>query len=307
MSLILQGLIEKNKIIGKYGVRFLDDYLLGIKKTDFVMIGAPTGTGKSNLAYQIAFDNSEKLNVHLFALEADIDEPYERRLFSEYSRLLRTTEFASYTNYRDFSQGSVTVPKMLETIEKQIMDKYNKLSIHYKEKEFTINTLEERLSTIASGNCDMIILDHVDYFDILTDVNENLQVSNIMKKLREINMDWGIPVILISHLRKKSNRKVIIPDIEDLFGTSNKQKQMKTVILLAPDYENSDPASGIFSTYFSIPKDRAFGATHLVGQCAYNSHIGRYEDEYSLLRITNFGETLDKDIGGKPKWATMGK
>lgn len=303
MSIFIDELVEKNKVIGKYGVKFLDDYLLGIKKSDFVMIGAPTGMGKSNLAYQIAFDNAEKLNVHLFALEADNNEPYYRRLFSEYSRKLKASH-GKYSNYRDISQGRLDAPLLFEDIEKTMIDKYYKLTIHYKEDRFTLNTLINKLNDIANKDkCDMIILDHVDYFDILEDASENVQVSEIMKQLREINLAWGIPIILISHLRKKSNRKIKIPEIDDLFGTSNKPKQMKTIILLSPDYGNTKAHQGLFSTFFTIPKDRMFGGTHFIGQCLFNSNTGQYEDKYTLMTSQNFGETAEIYDTNLPAWA----
>ena len=306
MDFISKEMVEGSKLVGHYGVGFLDDYLLGIKKSDFVMIGAPTGTGKSNLAYQIAFDNSEKLNVHLFALEADNNEPFRRRLFSEYSRALKAS-FSIYADYRKFVQGHFENKELLAAIEKQLMEKYYKLAIHYRDKQFSIETLAEKLNLIAkTGGCDMIILDHVDYFDIIADVNENYQVSEIMKTLRDINIEWEIPIILVSHLRKKSNRKVKIPEIEDLFGTSNKQKQMKTVILLAPDFESSKPDDGLFSTFFCIPKDRLFGGTHLIGRTYFNNNLGAYEKPYEILLAKNYGETVEKYEGRIPKWSKYG-
>lgn len=303
MSFFVNEMVKKNSVVGRFGVKFLDDYLLGIKKSDFIMIGAPTGTGKSNLAYQIAFDNAEKLNVHLFALEADNNEPYYRRLFSEYSRKLK--EFhGKYSNYRDFSQGVITAPLLLEDVEKTLIEKYAKLKIHYKDSNFTLDTLHYKLSEIANNDrCDMIVLDHVDYFDILEYSSENIQVTEIMKQLRNINIEWGIPIILISHLRKKTNRKIKIPEIEDIFGTSNKAKQMKTVILLAPDYINTRADQGLFSTFFTIPKDRMFGGTHFIGQCTFNTHTGMYENKYGLMVSKDFGETAELYEGDMPKWA----
>lgn len=307
MDFFKNEMIASNKAVGKYGVKFLDDYLMGIKQSDFIMIGAPTGTGKSNLAYQIAFDNAINLNVHLFALEADKDEPYRRRLYSEYSRWLKQAT-GKYEDYRDFVLGKFSDGVMVEQIEAEIVERYHKLEIHYRDREFTLETLHDKLVEINDfGKCEMIILDHVDYFDILSDTNENYQVSEIMKLLRDINLTWGIPVILISHLRKKSNRKVKVPEIEDIYGTSNKQKQMKTVILLAPDYENSTPEDGLFSTFFCIPKDRMFGGTHLIGACAFNSNIGAYEDRYKLCTSKDYGETILPYDGRCPKWAKSAK
>ena len=36
MGWISDDLHKNNEIVGKYGIKFLDDYLLGIKRSDFV-------------------------------------------------------------------------------------------------------------------------------------------------------------------------------------------------------------------------------------------------------------------------------
>ena len=64
----------------KFGVSYLDDALLGILPNDLVLIGAPSGAGKTQLCVNIANANlAEGKRVHVFALEAEQDE-WERRI-----------------------------------------------------------------------------------------------------------------------------------------------------------------------------------------------------------------------------------
>jgi replicative DNA helicase len=302
MSLLDRTL--ENKKIGEYGVKFLDDYLTGIKSTSFVLIGAPTGAGKSQLAYQIAFNNAKDKHVHLFALEADQDEPNLRRAYIEYSKFLRA-ENKGFTDYVDFSEGKILYPQKLQEIDDELSREYFRLNIHYKQRGFTPDDLCKKLDEIAATqNCEMIVIDHIDYFDLSDDESENSQVTRIMKILRDINIDWGIPVVVVSHLRKKSNRKAKIPEAEDIMGTSNKVKIAKTVILLSPDFEGSDVKEGRFSTFFTIPKDRVRGGTHLIGKCIFNARAGVYEKGYKLMLSKTHGETVEfLEEEQYPHWA----
>lgn len=299
---------ENNKIIGNYGISFLDDYLGGIRKSDMVLIGADTGAGKSTLAYQIAFNNSLENKVHLFALEADIHEPYIKQAYTfiadQYFNKRKIYKHLDMS-YRNFLLGKID-EKYFEPELTQYMDKFYRLTVHYKEKEFTINTLLEKFAQVAE-HCDMIILDHIDYFDLISGM-ENQEVTEILKELRSIGIDYNIPIIILSHIRKPLTRGDLLPDKEDFMGTSNKTKITKTSILISPDYENYDFYSGRFGTYIQIPKDRAYGKTNLVARCIFNRNKNTYEKEYELHKI-KMGVPEDKiiTVDELPPWAMNAK
>ena len=70
---------QKNKLL-KFGVSFVDDSLLGILPDDLILVGAPSGVGKTQFCVNLALANvSVGKRVHFFALEAGKYE-IERRL-----------------------------------------------------------------------------------------------------------------------------------------------------------------------------------------------------------------------------------
>lgn len=304
MARLIDTMSEQMEVVGKFGVPFLDDYLLGLKKQDYILIGATSGAGKTQLAYQIAFSNAEKANVHLFALEAYQNEPFVRKAFIEYSAWLKR-EHGRYADYVDFLQGKVVYMDKLFQIEDELAKKYYKLRVHYGEEGFSPEMLMVKLEEIAAkDNCDMIIIDHLDFFDLHPDQSENTQITDILKLLLRINLKWKIPVVVVSHVRKPFNRKCKVPSKEDLFGTSNKHKIPKTVILFAPDFDNNSPERDTYSTLISIPKDRIRGATHLVAQCAFSGGSREYADRYNLVFSRDHYESFEPVPADKlPRWA----
>ena len=212
---------KKIKIVGKYGVTCLDDQLGGIISEDFVLIGAESGCGKTELAYQIAIENSKKINVHLVALEAETNEVYLRALFKEMAKLYFEEHDKNKDDYFDISyrnyilehayvdEGIWNSEKFKKYEEKAIPiveEKLKNVYIHNRsdyldsEGNFTIGSLKKAITGLP---CDLLIIDHVDYFDLNDEKNENVQMTRIMKELRAINQEEKLPLVVVSHLRKK--------------------------------------------------------------------------------------------------------
>ena len=306
--MIIKEYIKSVEKVGKYGITFLDDFLGGIRKSDFVLIGADTGVGKSTLAYQIAYNNCINKNVHLFALEAEKYEPYAKRAYTYIANQYfnKRTLYKNITmSYRSFIEGKIDVASFEPGLTKY-MDSFYKLRIHYKGKEFTIDTLLSAINKIIDS-CDMIILDHIDYFDLISD-KENSEVTGILKALRAVSMDTGTPIIMFSHIRKSQFKQTILPHKDDFMGTSNKTKITKTSILISPDFNTCDYVTGEYGTYIQIPKDRAYGKTNLVARCVFDRHKNKYADAYELHRI-NGGAPDDKvlTVNELPRWANNAK
>lgn len=80
---------ERAKTSRPFHVGFLDDIAIGLLETDLVVLGAPTGKGKTTLAAIFA-QNAAKSGsrVHYFALEAHDGEIEQRMLFRIMSRRL---------------------------------------------------------------------------------------------------------------------------------------------------------------------------------------------------------------------------
>ena len=293
-----------------FGVSFLDEALGGIYANDLVILGAKTGFGKSQLAILTALHNARAgKRVTLFALEAEEFE-IERRIKYQFI----TDWFFSqekrppiYLNYMDWYYGKFDDylrPVELEFEEKK--EEMPNLNIVYRQNEFTAQEFE-RIFLGVKDDTDLAIIDHLHYFDY-DDENENKAVKQIVKRIRDCALITGKPIILVSHVRKSDRRfKTLIPELEDMHGTSDIGKIATKAITIAP--APSDKQGSYRSTYMQILKCRVDGSrTGATGLLAYNFQSQKYEREYYLGKLSTDGsEFLPFNFNELPYWARCAK
>jgi hypothetical protein len=297
-----------------FGVKFLDAALGGIFPNDLVLLGAKTGRGKTHLATLIAMENAAKgKTVHYFALEAEQDEIERRAKFSLLSEMIRagcravgSWECADRMNYLDWYAGKledITAPYE-EKVSSALAKKYGTLHTFYREYDFYAEHFEALVQEVQ-GQTDLIILDHLHYVDS-EDSNENRGYKAIVKKVRDVALRAGKPVVVIAHLRKSDRRGTsIIPDVEDFMGTSDVPKMATKAILLAPafDFDSGDPA--LWPTYFNPAKCRPDGSrSRYVGRMMFDSRTGKYSDYFDVGTVAPGGDKFElADVRKLPRWA----
>ena len=149
---------------------------------------------------------------------------------------------------------------------------------------------------------DLVILDHLQYVDPSDGANENQAYKQIVKRIRDIGLIIGVPILLIAHLRKRDRgQQTLVPDLDDFHGTSDITKIATKCILLSTG--NPGDARYIWPTYMHVPKDRMDGSTrNYIATMGFDLRLSGYEEQYALGR----------DEGGKfvplgrdllPRWA----
>lgn len=288
-----------------FGVSFLDRTMYGISNDDLVLIGAPPGVGKTELAASIAI-NAAYLGkrVVCFALEATEGEWEQRtkyRLYLNCHQKLHGLTAISGMNYQDFDLGmySDLLAPYREAVESTI--KQMPMQMYYRERDFGIKEFT-RVFNAINDKCDLLVVDHLHYFDT-DDENENRAIASIMKKIRDMNQITKIPVVLVGHLRKRDRKDgVLIPSLEDFHGTSEIGKIASKVITLSSGGVVSE---GRFHTYFRIPKCRKAGfVTRYVARGVFNAMLNEYESEFVLGTLSADEKQFQafSDIKQVPSW-----
>lgn len=292
----------------KFGIKYLDDAMAGILKNDLILIGAGSGAGKTQTCCNIAKANIEQgKKVHYIALEAEYLE-IERRIkyqlfaksfFSDHERP-RGVDI-SFQNWMlgDFIDSCVVHEAAAA---RDFMQKYETLFTFYKANKFDISDL---ICTVmeCADETDLIILDHVHYMDFDDNENENLAIKKIAKTARDLALEQGKPIILVSHMRKSDRHSLTFaPGLEEFHGSSDLYKIATKAVTIGPGAMSSD---GKIETYFRIVKNRFEGSvTRYLGKCLYNSKEGNYDRNYEVgdayqNRDAGFKQ-LDRSI--YPKW-----
>lgn len=302
-----RGLLDRKL---RLGVESVDDALGGITNQDLILIGAGSGGGKTQFCCNIALANMiDEKKVHYIALEAGEYE-IERRLkyqlvaemfFSDPNRprLPRKLRFSDWALGAYLDELKVYEDQAQKFFEAAFKD----LWLLYKTDKFGITELIQSVLWCAKET-DLIIIDHVHYFDF-DDDNENRAIKEIAKTVRSLVLEQNIPIILVAHIRKSDRRDdSLCPGLEDFHGSSDLYK----IATKAVTFSSGRPTeNGLYETHFRFPKNRFDGSvTRYMSVEYFNPKTGRYENgKYKIgwaeqKRSKGF-EPIDRTLW--PDWA----
>lgn len=290
--------LPRNIIVGKFGVPYLDNELLGISKSDLVVIGARSGAGKSSLA-RIIYETNNPLTTALFSLEN-----FDGDLLTEELRKAYNARMKTFYTPREWQTGQVQFEKeVLEELEKEIVKHYQTDTIFGRKtpdnQSWTVDTLRsEMMRCVTSLGVNLIILDHLDYLN-RDNPNESdiSHITDLMNMIREVqeNAPDGCGVVAFSHLRKPIGKvdDIKVPNENEFIGSSNKIKQATQVVMIAPTNEPMEYRG--FGTWFCIRKNRNGGIKNQAAKLYFNPMTATYDPQYDLYNI-NYSGTKTEPI-----------
>lgn len=289
-----------------YHVAFLDDYLRGILPHDLILIGAPTGIGKTDLALSIAASNARRgKHVHYLALEAEPAELERRTKYAMLARLAHARNvYAAGMNYSDWLLGrceEICAP-LNDEVDREIKQTLSTLFTFYRGAKFDAQDMAERIVKIHRQT-DLIVIDHLHYVDSGDDENENRALGDTVKTIRDISLRIGKPIIVVAHLRKRDMRlKQLIASLDDFHGSSNITKICTQAITIERAHDVEAPKWYYAPTYMAVLKDRRAGAPGLVACVNFDRRLKSYANAYTLGRVTGSKWEPLKAMAA-PSWA----
>ena len=311
-----------------YGIKPLDDSLICINRGELIVIGADSGVGKSEIAINVAKHNAMNgKKVALYHLEGGYKEAVARMKWKDISR----EYFANHSGLgidMDFRKWSVNLEqdKLLTEIEAEI---YNRNKDTFMPNVFFYDRPEDLTVTdflaslldfhdlkTAAGNfysgdqrtggfdLDLIVIDHLQYFSLDQSENEITEITNIIRQVKKVTDNYKIPVVLISHLRKKMKDRGL-PDQQDFYGSSNIPKISTTAITLTPKINAEDFKNQIYPTWIRVVKSRIGIKPSIAMLSDFNARTKEYSDKYEIYRINGDGYSSKEPMESNeiPKWA----
>jgi len=305
-----------------YGVVPLDDALFRIGKNELVVIGADTGSGKSELGLSIALHNAKAgKTVGVYYLEGGYQEALQRIKWHEITHRYYNDErfyklhidmdfkkwaFNSYT-----AEDGLAILQQIEAEAKADIEKYKEnLYFFPVSTNFTLDNLMASLLDFQEWvekkmYLDLIVIDHLQYFSLEKEENEITEITKILRAVKQITEHYQTPIILISHLRKRGKFKNGLPDHEDFYGSSNIPKISTTAIMIAPATDKDILAENIYPTYIRIVKSRTGARPNYAMLANYYLNERKYGGEYDIYRVNSLGEVFETPLLSNelPKWA----
>jgi hypothetical protein len=283
----------------------------GFMKNELILIGADSGLGKSEMGLIIEENMAKQDNkVFLFSLESYVGEIEDRKKFG---LLLphALLKFNKHFYFKEWVTGQY--PELLELekeleIDERVLDnfylRYRKL-----DESYTLSQFELDIDVLMSKHDpDVIIIDHLHFFTLNEDKNENKELTKIIRKIRDISLLNNIPIFVLAQLRKNKNSDSLIPDYTEFYGSSEIFKSATSIITLAPNYE-IETCEYKYPTFFRICKDR-FGqnANRFALGCCYDAKHRCYDNEYRVYKLNAKGTKVEfLDYDKKPYWAQSAK
>lgn len=312
-----------------WGIKSLDDSLLALAPEEVIIVGASSGSGKTELLNITAEQNALKgKKIAIYPLE-DGSRGYISRMkwrsicnkyYEKYSGLGIDLDYRTWSLNKD-------IDPVLRKIESEVYEQYNdvigkNLFFYDGEEGLTCDKFCKSLANLEGlrgdfkinknirmnaeklNGIDLIIIDHLHYFSLNKDEKEIQEITEIMQTVKKISKELNIPIILAAHL-KKIQRGHGVPDKEDIYGTGNIHKVANTCLILHPDYENDNVAEGLYPTYIRIVKSRQGMKPNLLLRSSFDITTRKYEDYYSLHLCNGLGQIADEPLKYEdyPKWA----
>lgn len=290
---------ETSKGVLKFGVGFLDEATTGIVKTDLIVLGGKSGGGKTELAAHIAMTNAMAGNkVYFFALEAHHAEIGMRLKYKELAkRFFRDNHsykksFIAYDRWKANQLNKEFAPYEKE-VNEFVNQNFDNLSTRYIDDSFTFEDFERDMVAVRQ-DAKLVIVDHLHYFDIDENSNENAAYKKLVKGFRTMSLQYKIPIILVSHIRKSGRfEQSLAPDQEEFHGSSDIVKISTKAITIASangkkilinSGESFDEMDIVGSpSFMKLAKYREGGyATYFTSLVKYNSQTNAYDDTYLL-------------------------
>lgn len=207
----------------------LDKNIEGFEGGDVVVIAARPGIGKSVFAAQMAMNWAKKgLRVGYYNLEMQPTQLYERWLAAESGIKMKQIRHATSASEEEWKQFTVTNESFTQVGENLFVSNGPK----------TVSEIRREMRHMAY---DVLLIDYMQLLkpDGAYMGNRAAEVGDISRGIKEIAMEFDIPVIAMSQLNRQSeSRKNQEPTMAELRESGAIEQDASTVILMWKDVDN---------------------------------------------------------------------
>ena len=215
------------------GIRELDETITGLNRTDFILLGARPGMGKTSFALNIARHAAVKAGkrVAFFSLEMSKEQLV--------SRLLSTEAMVEGTKLRT---GQLSEDEWVRLIEAG--DILSKTELYFDDNpSVTVPEIKAKLRRLR--DVDLVVIDYLQLMTASMRIENRVQeISQITRNLKIMAKELNVPVLTLSQLardsEKRTNHRPVLSDLRD---SGSIEQDADIVLFLYRDdyYQDTDP------------------------------------------------------------------
>lgn len=270
------------------GVSFIDN-AMQIDPATFLLVGAGPGTGKTALALSIARHNAMVgKKVMAVFLESYTGEMQDRRkhqlVLSEYYNDPKRKAGAD-NRFQVWRNGTMSdyFSKYTEAVQEKLKAEPS-FALITKKGRFDINALETLIAKALSHRVELLVLDHIHYFDYDTE-QETKALTEIVRVLEDLVNSERIAVCLFAQFRKNLGgfKQKKFKTMDDFHGTARLSRSATDILILTKgDY---DDGTKEYTTYMHFEKSRAAQVAGYASAMRYSLKTQNYMRNYALGKI----------------------
>jgi len=285
-----------------FGVSFLDDALL-ILPSSFMVVGAGTGVGKTQLGLNIARENAScGRKVFGLFLEAGLNEIEDRVKFELLAAAFfknRGGEEIRDIRFNQYLAGRLDdlVERFEDEINAGISSEPSNFTLFKRKKQFCVEDLLKVKDRALAAGAELLIIDHIHHFDYDSE-EETRALTEIIMVCEQTTQIDELPVILFAQFRKDAGGKAKkFKDISDFHGTASLTRTPTDAVIITAGESRGD---GMFETFMHIPKSRYGQVRGAAAALHFSMKEQGYVEKYTLGKtISDKFETAIKI----PHWA----
>ncbi len=213
--------IDKQNWGIKSGIKKLDEITLGFQPAELTILAGYPGMGKTALAIDLALNMSKENSVVFFSLEMPTKLMIERMISNQMEVSL----------LYDLRSGKIDKNKIIQTQEH--LSKHN---IYIDDNSsLTPEMFMEKMELITKETkVDCVIIDYLQLMRLgKFSEGRRLEIDDICRSVRSVAKHYGIPIILLSQLRRPNDGGVgREPRLSDLKESGGIEETADCVLLL---------------------------------------------------------------------------
>lgn len=246
---IFQLINSKNKNIS-FRFNKLSE-LSNIQEHDLVIIAARTGLGKSGFCLNLLEDLSDKYNCLYFNMEIAEKQLYQR---------LVSINTKIDMKYLDNPSTDYQQEKILNAC-----NDISKKKIKVFSKGQTVSTIRRAIMNESKNGHTIAFIDHVGLIKSKKDSTLYENLTEIVKELRQISLDYDCTIFLVSQLNRNADNKNL-PRISELKDSGELEQSATTVILMHDENQDKNMSVETIPITFVIGKNRngSLGMVHYI-------------------------------------------
>jgi len=220
ISKLYKGGVDQYDITGNYlptGFDALDSRLIGLFKSELIILAARPGCGKTALALNIAVNVSKEHNVLFFSLEMSTYQIGLRILSSD----------------AKVDSDLIRRRKLTEEDRKKLhrsMTKLNQLHLTFNESDSLNEIISKIRKYSQTKNLEMVVIDYLQLINVTSQNQRYIQVGEISRRLKGLSRELNIPILCLAQLNRAAELQV--PKLSDLRESGDIEQDADVVIFI---------------------------------------------------------------------------